>query len=187
MKKVLGVMGSPRINGNTHILLEKLLEGAKSKGADTEMIILNGKKIIECDGGHACWKTGKCTKKDDMSDFYEIIAASDAIVFATPVYWYGPTALMKAFLDRFVFFNGVNTKKMIEGKSAVVLTALEQDDPKGARLLIEMFRLSLDWMGMKYAGELIAHGVYKKGDILKREDYLKKAYELGIALVDTRP
>ena len=103
MKKILGVMGSPRKNGNTHVLLSKILESAKDNGATTDLIFLNDLVIKECDGCHSCWKSNECSKNDDMNNVYPMIIGCDVIIFGTPVYWYGPTALMKAFLDRFVF------------------------------------------------------------------------------------
>lgn len=95
MKTILGVVGSPRRKGNTHILVSRILEGAKKEGAATEIIFLNDLTIRECDGCHVCWKGRKCSKKDDMNNIYPKIIQSDVIIFGTPVYWYGPTALMK--------------------------------------------------------------------------------------------
>jgi len=101
-KKVLGIMGSPRKKGNTHILISNILEAAEDAGAATEILLLADKKIEECDGCLACWKDKECPKADDMLAFYPKIIESDTIIFGTPVYWYGPTAIMKSLLDRFV-------------------------------------------------------------------------------------
>ena len=105
MMTVLGIQGSPRKNGNTQILVEKVLVGARDAGAETRMLQLGEMTIGECDGCHACWQGKECPKDDDMNGVYAMIADADAFVFGTPVHWYGPTALMKAFLDRFVYFN----------------------------------------------------------------------------------
>jgi hypothetical protein len=113
-KKVLGVVGSPRKNGNTHILVSRILEGAEKQGAAAETIFLNDLNIRECNGCHACWRGKRCSKKDDMRDIYPKIIESDVIVFGTPVYWYGPTALMKGFMDRFVYFNCPENRKKSE-------------------------------------------------------------------------
>jgi len=50
MQKILGIMGSPRKKGNTHILISKILEGAKSEGAEGEILFLGDLTIRECDG-----------------------------------------------------------------------------------------------------------------------------------------
>jgi multimeric flavodoxin WrbA len=68
MKTILGVVGSPRRKGNTHILVSRILEGAKNEGAATEIIFLSNLTIRECDGCHVCWKGRKCSKKDDMNN-----------------------------------------------------------------------------------------------------------------------
>jgi multimeric flavodoxin WrbA len=96
--KVLGIVGSPRKNGNTQFLVNIILEGARQAGAETEMVRLADLNIRECDGCHSCWKGRPCVKDDDMNGIYEKIAANDVIVFGTPVFWYGPTGLMKTFL-----------------------------------------------------------------------------------------
>ena len=100
--KILGVVGSPRRNGNTHLLVSRILEGAGEAGASVDTVFLNDLSIKECDGCHVCWKGKKCSKNDDMLDVYPKIIESDAIIFGTPVYWYGPTALMKAYSTDFM-------------------------------------------------------------------------------------
>ena len=129
MKKILGIMGSPRMNGNTHILVNKILKGAEDNGASTEIIFLKDMDIKECDGCHTCWKGKDCSKKDDMNNIYPKIIDSDVIVFGTPVYWYGPTALMKAFIDRFVYFNCEENRAKIRGKLAAVAVPFEEENP----------------------------------------------------------
>ncbi|HUV25077.1 MAG TPA: flavodoxin family protein, partial [Methanomassiliicoccales archaeon] len=82
--KVLGIMGSPRRGGNTHVLMKRLMDGCRSQEAKTEIIELAGLEIGECDGCQACWKGLECPKGDDMLDIYEMIKSSDALVFGTP-------------------------------------------------------------------------------------------------------
>ena len=72
MKKILAVVGSPRRNGNTHILVSKIAEGARTKGAIVEELFLGDLSINECDGCHVCWKGKECSKNDDMRDVYWI-------------------------------------------------------------------------------------------------------------------
>ena len=83
MKHVIGFVGSPRKNGNTHLLVAKILEGAQAAGAATEIVFLNDLTIRECDGCLACWKGKPCPKQDDMNGLYQKIAASDAVATAS--------------------------------------------------------------------------------------------------------
>jgi multimeric flavodoxin WrbA len=177
--KILGVIGSPRKKGNTHILVSRILDGAKEEGADTEIIFLNDLDIQECDGCHSCWKGRKCSKKDDMNAIYPKIIESDIIIFGTPVYWYGPTALMKCFIDRFVYFNCPENRSKIKGKAAVLAIPFEEDNIKTADLLIRFFVKSLRYLEMKIIGKILSPGVSARGDILKKEEFLKKGNQLG--------
>jgi multimeric flavodoxin WrbA len=183
MNKILGIVGSPRRNGNTHILVSKILEGAKDAGGKAELLFLKDMNIRDCDGCHACWKGKPCSKKDDMNGIYPKIIESDIIVFGTPVYWYGPTAIMKAFLDRFVYFNCSRNREKINGKAAVIAIPFEEENPEAADLLVRMFEKSLDYLEMNIAGKILAPGVTLRGEIVKKAGVLKEGYELGRSLV----
>ena len=139
MKKILGIVGSPRLNGNTHVLVSKIIEGAEKAGACGDIIFLKDLDIKECDGCHSCWKGNECSKHDDMNKLYPKIIESEIIIFGTPVYWYGPTALIKAFLDRFVYFNCPENREKIKGKRVLLVVPFEEDDLGTARPLINIF------------------------------------------------
>jgi multimeric flavodoxin WrbA len=180
--KILAVVGSPRKNGNTHILVARILDGARQSGAETETIFLGDLDIRECDGCHVCWKGNLCSKKDDMLDMYPKIIQSDVIIFGTPVYWYGPTALMKCFIDRMVYFNCPRNRPKIRGKAAVIAVPFEEDNPKTAGLLVKFFEKSLQYLEMRLIRKILVPGVSKGGDILRKEDLLENAFNLGIRL-----
>ena len=179
MKKILGVMGSPRINGNTHVLISKILEGAKEKGAATDIILLKDLNIQECDGCHTCWKGNECSKSDDMNNIYPRIIENDIILFGTPVYWYGPTALMKAFIDRFVYFNCPENRIKIKGKSAVIVVPFEENNLETADLLVKMFEKSFEYLEIPLIGKIIIPGVTKRGEVIKQEATIEQCYNLG--------
>jgi len=181
-RKILAVVGSPRRNGNTHILASKIAEGARAKGAAVDEIFLGELSIAECDGCHVCWNSKDCSKKDDMQAVYPRIITSDSIIFGTPVYWYGPTALMKAFIDRFVYFNCPANREKIRGKSAAIAVPFEEDDPETAGGIVEFFEKSLEYLQMKLLGKIIVPGVSKKGDVRRKPESLQQAYELGQSL-----
>lgn len=183
MKRVLGVVGSPRKKGNTHILVSRILEGAKAAGAETEIFLLGKLTVRECDGCHACWEGKPCSKKDDMNEVYPRISQSDVIIFGTPVYWYGPTALMKAFIDRFVYFNCPENRAEIRGKPAVIAVPYEENNPETAELVVAFFARSLAYLEINLVAQVIVPGVGKKGEILEKQDVLQRAYQLGQTLV----
>ena len=182
MKRILAVVGSPRKGGNTDLLVQKMAEGAASKGAQVDIIHLAKLNIRECDGCHACWKGKHCSKNDDMLEIYTKIIESDAIIFGTPVYWYGPTALMKCLIDRFVYFNCPENRAKIRGKSAVLVVPFEEENPDTARPLVEFFEKCLKYLEINLVGAIMAGGVGNKGDVLKKPEYLSQAYKLGATL-----
>lgn len=179
MTTVLGIVGSPRRNGNTHILVSRMLEGAQAVGAKIELLPLRGLQIRECDGCYACWKGRPCSKRDDMLDIYPKIITSDVLVFGTPVYWYGPTALMKAFIDRFVYFNCEENRAKIRGKAAAIAVPYEEEAPDTADLVVALFERSLAYLEMDLVGQVIVPGVGPRGQVLEKEASLAQAYELG--------
>ncbi len=99
--KVLGIVGSPRKDGNTQIMIEEVLSAAKQEGAKTDIFLVAGKNIQGCDGCHSCAKTGGvCKIKDDMQELYKKMDWADAIAFGSPVYFNYVTAQAKAVIDR---------------------------------------------------------------------------------------
>ena len=97
---MLGIVGSPRRGGNTEILVDEILAGAEEAVGNIEKVILNEMNINPCRACNSCYKTGKCVQDDDMSSLFEKMEQSDVWILGTPIYWWGPTAQFKAFLDR---------------------------------------------------------------------------------------
>ena len=117
-----------------------------------------------------------------MLTIYPRIIQSDIIIFGTPVYWYGPTALMKAFIDRFVYFNCPENRKKIRYLSAVVAVPFEEESQETVRPVVEFFQKCLDYLQINLIGQIIAPGVSTRGEIRQKEEILEQAYELGKTL-----
>lgn len=106
--KVLALNGSPRKSWNTHILIEKALEGAASEGATTELIHLYDLNYKGCISCFAC-KTrdgksyGKCPIPDDLAPVFKKVEEADAIILGSPIYLGRITGMMAAFLERLAF------------------------------------------------------------------------------------
>jgi len=105
--KVIAVNGSPRKNWNTHILLEKCLDGAKEIGAETELINLYDMNFKGCTSCFACKRKGitidKCAMKDDLEAILQEICECDALVLGSPIYFSSITGEMRSFLERLLF------------------------------------------------------------------------------------
>jgi multimeric flavodoxin WrbA len=172
-------VGSPRKKGNTSLLVSEVLRGACASGMRAEIVYLADQVIGECDGCHRCWEGATCPKTDDMLRLYSYVTESDAIVFGTPVYWYGPTALMKLFLDRFVYFNCPENRQKIKNTRAVVVAPFEDDDRETAEPLVRLFEKSFAYLEMELFGTLLVPGVTKPGEVREKHEIMKKAFETG--------
>lgn len=173
-KNILVLSGSPRKGGNSDILCDQFVMGAKESGNEVEKIFISNKKIGYCTGCYACEKTGKCAQKDDMADILEKMIKADVIVMATPVYFYSLDAQIKTLIDRTVArYTEINNKEFYFIATAAVNSkaALERT--------IECFRGFTDCLeGAKEKGVIYGTGAWEKGDI-KSSDAMKEAYEMG--------
>ena len=105
--KIIAVNGSPRKNWNTHILLEKCLEGARETGANTELINLYDIQFKGCTSCFSCKLKGstvsKCVMKDYLEPILQKICECDALVLGSPIYFASVTGEMRSFMERLLF------------------------------------------------------------------------------------
>jgi multimeric flavodoxin WrbA len=83
--RILGIVGSPRKNGNTEIMINEVLNVASQAGWEAETFLLSEKQVAPCDACAACFQVGSCVVQDDMQELYEKLDRADAIVFGSPV------------------------------------------------------------------------------------------------------
>jgi len=136
MKKVLivGINGSPRKNGMTAKELKRVLDAVEEHGGESVLIHLTDKKIKPCIGCYSIDHTScvyPCRQKDDMQEIYKILLKANGIVFATPVYWFNVSGLMKNFIDRLTCLECSGF--LLEGKIAGFIAATKEDE--GGRLM----------------------------------------------------
>lgn len=185
--KITAFLGSPRAGGNTDLLAEQVLRGASDAGFETETVALRKLRVRPCTGCDKCWQSARpCIFNDDMSVLYETIGESDILLFATPVYWYAPTAIFKAFIDRLIPLNRPQGWHLIENKAAILVTAYEEDGTTAAEPMLRMFELSLEYLRITFLDSLVAGGVGPKGAVAERPDILARAYEMGRNLSRSR-
>jgi len=97
---IVGFVASPRKGGNTSYVVEKILEGAKEAGAETQIWYSSETEVRPCKGCLGCVKSGKCVIDDDMQEIYRSLKQADALVLGSPVYMGQMTAQAKTFMDR---------------------------------------------------------------------------------------
>ena len=98
--RVLGIVGSPRKNGNTEILMREVLKAAREAGCETELFLMSQKQVAPCDACGTCFEVGSCVVQDDMQELYAMMERAHAIVFGSPVYFGSVSAQLKAAMDR---------------------------------------------------------------------------------------
>lgn len=186
--KVLGIMGSPRKQSNTDILLDSALEGAKEAGAEVEKVLVSKLKISPCLEIYACRKDGNCAIKDDMQMLYEKLLEADHIIFASPIFFYSITSQAKALVDRCQALwvrrhvLGVGKEDKRERKGAFISVGATRGKKlfDGAVLTVKYF---FDAIGVEYCGELLLRGIDNKAQIKEHPTALEDAFRLGQELV----
>jgi multimeric flavodoxin WrbA len=122
--KAIGIVGSPRKNGNTEIMVTHCLKAIAEEGIETELIPLAGLNITGCKACGYCFKhQGTCSTKDDMQAVREKMVAADAIVVGTPVYYGAATALVRGLLERSAYCERGGLAGKVGGPLAVARRA----------------------------------------------------------------
>jgi multimeric flavodoxin WrbA len=185
--RILGIMGSPRIRGNTDLLLDEALKGAQSQGAEIEKIVVGQLKIAPCKEDYACLKDGNCAIRDAMDDIYPKLLNADGVIVASPIFFYGLTSQAKALIDRCQALWArkyvLKQKPPDSGrKGAFIAVGATQGEKlfDGSILTVRYF---FQTIGVKYADELLIRGIDKKGEIKEHPTALRDAFELGRRLV----
>ena len=186
--KVLGIMGSPRIGGNTDTLMDEALRGARSAGAFAEKIIVDELDISPCREFNNCLKDGNCAIRDGMDDIYLSLDEADAVIIGSPIFFYGLPAQLKALVDR---CQALWARKYVlkqepasQGRKGAFIAVGGTKGGNlfdGSKLTVKYW---FDAIGVEYAEELFVRGVDQKGDIKKHPDALSDAYELGKRIVN---
>jgi multimeric flavodoxin WrbA len=176
-------MGSPRPGGNTDTLASAVLDGAVEAGCIVEPFFLRMLRIHPCTGCGHCGRGGRlCIFRDDGDVLYEAMTRAGLFLFATPVYWYGPTTLMKTFLDRLVVFNTAEARPRVRGKEAIVVAAWEEKGMRAAEPMVRQFELGFEYLEIRFRDRLLVDQLGPKTAARQNRGALEKARELGRSL-----
>lgn len=150
--RVLGIVCSPRQQGNTEILVMEALKAVAEAGAETELVLVADKDIAPCDGCGACTENGICKVKDDMQMIYRQLELADGVIFGTPVYFLNVSAQAKAVMDRTYAILGT---RGLRGKVAAALVAVRR---VGAGQVLSLLYSYFNVHRMVIAGGGIGYG-----------------------------
>ncbi len=176
--KAIGIVGSPRKNGNTEILTSHTLKAIAEEGLDTELIRLADLDIKPCNACMVCKDEESCPIEDDLLPIYTRMKEADAIILASPVYFGSATGLLKALMERagyIAYWNG----RVFEGKvgGPLVVARRAGQNYTLAQLTFWFHILGFFMPGSTYWN--IAFGGREKGDVEKDEEGLKTAWNFG--------
>lgn len=183
--KIIILNGSPKKNGNTETLVSWFAEGAFSRNASIEIVraAFLDYKINGCISCRRCQEIKKyeCVINDDARAILKKMAKADVIVFATPLYFYGPSAQLKLIMDRmfslYKWDNRTDTfKTPMKGKTMVLLLSAYEDI--GLKTVEKSFALIAEYSSMKFRSLLVPNAG-ESGDVRKIEGIRKKVISLG--------
>ena len=188
--RVLGIAGSARRGSNTDILLDEVLKGAVSRGAETKTIIVPNLNIVACQDCGACSSTGNCPFGDDMVRVHQDLTWADRLVLAAPLHFMGLPSQTKALIDR---TQGLWVKKYLlkqpplgdsRARRGLFVSAggrIGEHLFDGALTTVKAFFASLD---VEYAGIVACAGMEKRAEISAHPEVLAKALAAGEELVE---
>jgi len=189
--KVLGISTSPRIKGNSDLLLRQALAGAESVGAGTEYVRLLDYKISPCIECNACYATGKCEVQDDYQPLLKKILDADRIIFATPIFFMTVCAQAKMLIDRcqcLWAYKYVLKKELItpgHDRRAMVIAVGGSRSKKQFECIRLIMKSYFDAIQVHYTANLFVNKIDALGDIEKHPSALNEAYRLGSLLAAT--
>ena len=183
--KLVAIAGSPRKNGNSTSLMRLAVEAAVERGATAEVFSAKELKVAGCLACESCKRAADavCVQKDDMRVVYAAIRDCDALLLASPVYFYGLSSQIKAIVDRcyaLMPFEGVPegeqpVPRIAPGKALYVITT-QADDPVFFGLQVySTIAYGMTWLGMKPARQLVATGLQDADDWRPRDDLIAAA------------
>lgn len=174
--KAIGIVGSPRKNGNTEILTQHTLEAIEEEGLDIELVRLAGRDIRPCNACMVCRDEERCPIDDDLFPLYARIKEAEAIILATPVYYGSATALLKAFMERTGYIDG--RRRGFAGKvgGPLVVARRAGQNFTFAQLMYWFHILGFFVPGSTYWN--IAFG-REKGEVQEDKEGLRTAWNFG--------
>ena len=182
--KVIGIVGSPRKNGNTNILVQQVLEGAEEAGAETRNFFLNEMNYKGCQGCGYCKSHDKCKLEDDLTELFDELASADGVVFGSPIYFGQFTGQMRLFLDRCYSLIGADfSPRLPAGKKAEIIGTQGAPDAAAFKGVYEEFRGQIsNFMRMDVKDTIVGIGYHAPGEVKGDSELMDRAKNTGLNL-----
>jgi len=190
MGKVLGLVGSPRRDGNSEIITNTFLSGVETRGLKTEKILLNKLDIHPCQACDACAGSGYCVVRDDMQNLYPKIKEASGLLLVSPIYFSGISAQTKAFIDRFQCwwharygFHRPFVEKE-DGRLGFFISVEAMQGKEWGQKAIYTIRSYFNVINYSLEGSLHFQGIDALGSIEDSPDALTQVKNAGMAFAD---
>lgn len=171
--KVVVLKGSPRANGNSNLLADEFIRGAKDAGHEIVEFDCSKHNIGGCRACERCGMAGSCAQKDDFELVRPHLIDCDVILFVSPIYYFGMSGQIKNVIDRFYSIHGLMGTKRV-----LLFATMGNPNPIVAEPSIKMYELMCRYLGWIDIGKIIANGVSSRGAI-KTSKFMKQAFECG--------
>jgi len=184
MRKVLILFGSPRKNGNTHLLVEETIRGLNDSNIESKVYYLNDMEISGCQACYFCKRndTTKCIVDDDMQKIYKEMEAADGIIVAAPIYFHDVSAQTRLWLDRLFSYYDIKSKSGFPGGKRVAFILTQNiPNPEAFKVQIESFKYNVCALGLEKKGDLLVTDLDKcyKKMVVKNAGAMEDAYDIG--------
>jgi len=178
-KNILVLAGSPRLQGNSDLLADSFIEGARLNGNSVTKINVAKYNIKGCVDCQYCFShEGKCVQRDGMDEIYPLLEKADVLVFATPVYFFGFSAQLKTVIDRFY-------AKALVGHNisqcALLAAGADLAETRVFEPIVAAYRAISGYLKWEDIGIVTVGGVTAKGEVCAT-DGLARARGLGAGI-----
>lgn len=182
--RVIGIVGSPRKNGNTNAVVQQVLEGAAEAGAETRTFLLNEMNYRGCQACNYCKSHEKCKLEDDLAELFDEMAKADGVVFGAPIYFAQFSGQMRLFLDRcYSLINADFSSRLPAGKKAVIVVSQGMPEPTAYKGVYEEFAGQIArFAGMDVKDTIVVAGYHAPGEVKENTELMTKAKNTGLNL-----
>ncbi len=169
--KVVGVVGSPKKNGNTAFLIKEVLSSIKDPEVETEILYLSDYKVEECDGCDLCIRERRCPKEDAMPNIEAQLLEADCIILGAPSYFSQVPSVMKTFIDRSRLMKMQNYKLKNKWCGVITHAGLRNGGQELVALTLMNYALGQGMLVFGACEDPVAEGVYVAGSLQKDDGW----------------
>jgi multimeric flavodoxin WrbA len=180
------IIGSPRSNGSTAYVIDKIIEGMKENNIEVNRYCLGNMKINYCLGCKKCYEYGKCIQNDDFDTIMKDLFVADIVVIGSPSYWGDITGQLKVFFDRNTLYCDTNENRVEvpKGKKGISVAIRAGKSERENIHIIESIEHYYGHLGISPIGSVSITGVDTISDLMDKSNEINNAYEIGKNIIN---